>query len=470
MWRAARVEPMPNERLQQAAVGGVMAAVVVAIATGRMPRWLRITLVVAVLVLACGAGLFTYRYATQPTTLTVAVGSAEGDAARLMTAIAGRMAAAHSSVRLKILDKGTVIEATKAFSAGQADLATVRGDIGDLSAARTVVLVTNGVVLIVTPPGSSVTSFDDLKGKTVGVIGSEVNQKVIEVLSKEYDLERAKVRFKDLPVADIPQALKSRQVSALLVVMPLSEKYLSMLRNLFPNAKQKPGLIAIESAGAIAAYAKAFESFDLPKGTLRGSPPVPDDDLTTLRIPYYLVAKKTLSDDTVGAVTKAVMEARRELVGEYPLLAQIGKPETDKDAYVPVHPGAAGYFDGDQKTFFDKYGDQFFYGSMLLGSLMSLFAAAWKYMIKDSAGPERHPLPRLYALSEQVNTAQSEAELAQIEQSIDDILKAELDRYASGAAEPAEAAALSLATHRLEHLINQRRATFDGPRRIGAAS
>ena len=35
-----------------------------------------------------------------------------------------------------------------------------------------------------------------------------------------------------------------------------------------------------------------------------------------------------------------------------------------------------------KKTFFDKYGDQIFYGSMLLGTLTSLFAAAWKFMTK----------------------------------------------------------------------------------------
>jgi len=72
-------------------------------------------------------------------------------------------------------------------------------------------------------------------------------------------------------------------VNALLVVMPLSEKYLSLVRSYFQQGgKRHPGLIAIESAGAIATVAQAYESYDLPKGTLRGSPPIPDDDLTTL--------------------------------------------------------------------------------------------------------------------------------------------------------------------------------------------
>ena len=57
------------------------------------------------------------------------------------------------------------------------------------------------------------------------------------------------------------------------------------------------------------------------------------------------------------------------MAGEYPLLAQVSSPSTDKDAYVPIHPGAAAFFDGDEKTIFDKYGDQFFYGSMMLGTI-----------------------------------------------------------------------------------------------------
>jgi hypothetical protein len=85
----------------------------------------------------------------------------------------------------------------------------------------------------------------------------QMNYPVVEALKQEYDLERAKVQFKDLNLGDISQALKSKQVNALLVVMPIAEKYLAMLRALFPrNGKSNPALIAIESAGAIASVTK----------------------------------------------------------------------------------------------------------------------------------------------------------------------------------------------------------------------
>src|SRR5262245_16270755 len=249
----------------------------------RLPMWLRIVLVGCFVFVATGAGLFGYRYFTTPTTLTVAAGSVDGEAIRYLTAIASRLASNNSPVRLKVIDAGSALEASKEFSAGKVNLAVVRADVGDLSDARTIVLLAHAVVLIVAPPGTSIESMGDLKGKTVGVGGGEVNHAVVQALTKEYDLDRQKVHFKDLAIADVEKALQSKQVSALLVVMPLSEKYLSILRNVLQmNPKRKATLIPIEAAGAIANFSPAFESFEVPKGTLRGSPPIPDDDLTTL--------------------------------------------------------------------------------------------------------------------------------------------------------------------------------------------
>jgi hypothetical protein len=282
-------------------------------------------------------------------------------------------------------------------------------------------------------------------------------------LVKEYDLDSAKVQFKGVTPAEVKQGLKAKQVQALLVVMPISDRYLAMLRDIFPrNGKQTLSLIPIESAGAIAAVTRAYESYDLPKGTISGSPAIPDEDLTTLRVPFYLVANRKVDKDTVTSLTKAIMDARRDLISEFPLLAQISTPSTDKDAYIPVHPGAAAYFDGDTKTFFERYGDQLFYGSMLIGALSSLFVGAWKFMLQGDGGkPETRPINRLYGLSERIANASSEADLADVEQRIDEILKDELAKSASGESDAAESAALGLATHRLEYLISRRRTMLE---------
>jgi TRAP-type uncharacterized transport system substrate-binding protein len=159
-------------------------------------------------------------------------------------------------------------------------------------------------------------------------------------------LARTKV-FKDVALADARRALQSKEVSALLVVIPLSEKYLSLVRGLFPQGpKMLPVLISIGSAGAIAQANGAYERFDVPKGTLLGSPPVPDDDVTTLRTNLYLVANKKLSADLVGSLTKTIMSVRRDLIIEEPIFAKIAAPSADADAYLPLHPGAAAFYNG----------------------------------------------------------------------------------------------------------------------------
>src|SRR5216683_5499718 len=106
-----------------------------------------------------------YRYYTRPVTLTVAVGSIDGEAAKAMSAIASRLVTINAPVRLTVVDTGTALAAAKTFSAGKADLAVVRGDVGDLSQAQAVVVVSHMVVLIVAPPGSTIESIEKLKGR-----------------------------------------------------------------------------------------------------------------------------------------------------------------------------------------------------------------------------------------------------------------------------------------------------------------
>ena len=80
-----------------------------------LPLWLRFVLLVGVVGLAAGAGLFAYRYYTRPVTLSVAVGSVDGEAAKTMSAMASRHVATNAPVRLKVVDSGTALEAANAF-------------------------------------------------------------------------------------------------------------------------------------------------------------------------------------------------------------------------------------------------------------------------------------------------------------------------------------------------------------------
>jgi TRAP-type uncharacterized transport system substrate-binding protein len=433
------------------------------------PLWLRFVLLAGVLVLAIGASLFGYRYYTRPVTLTVAVGSIDGEAAKAMSTIASRLVSTNAEVRLKVIDTGTAVEAAKAFSEGKVDLAVVRGDVGDLSQARAVIVVSHMVALIIAPPGSTIDSMDKLKGRRVGVIGGSANGRIVDVLSTEYGLDRAK-GFKDIALSDARGAIQSKEVSALLVVIPLAEKYLSLVRGFFQQSpKALPVLIPIESAGAIAQSDRAYESFDVPKGTLRGNPPVPDDDLTTLRTSLYLVAKKTLGSDLIATLTQTLMSVRRDLMGEQPIFAQIAAPSTDTDAYLALHPGAAAFYNGTQQSFMDEYGNWIYLTPMVLGGVASVLAAGWKFL-GIGQPVEQGPLDSLYALGRRIRKADSETELSDIEEEIDSILATQRARSASGDENAVDDATLNVAAHRLESLVHDRRALLATRPRIPSAA
>jgi NMT1-like family len=297
-----------------------------------------------------------------------------------------------------------------------------------------------------------------LKGRRVGVIGGDANTKIVDVLSREYGLDRAKM-FKDIALPDARRAIQSKEVAALLIVIPLAEKYLSLVRGFFQQGpKALPVLIPIDSAGAIAETERAYESFDVPKGTLRGAPPVPDDDLTTLRASLYLVANKKLGNDLVTSLTQTIMNVRRDLLREQPIFAQITAPSTDADAYLALHPGAAAFYNGTQQSFMDEYGNWIYLTPMILGGAATVLAAAWKFLGLGEPITRQGPLDSLYALARRIRKVSAEAELSEIEDEIDEILNAQRARSAAGDDTAVDDATLNVAAHRLESLIHDRRA------------
>ena len=114
----------------------------------RLPFWLRAVALVGAVIVMTGAGVLGYRWYAHPVTLTLAVGSIDGEGSKAMSALASQLVSTGASVRLKVVDT----EAAKEFAAGNVDLAVVRGDVGDLSQGQAVVVLTHATVLIIAPP------------------------------------------------------------------------------------------------------------------------------------------------------------------------------------------------------------------------------------------------------------------------------------------------------------------------------
>ncbi len=203
---------------------------------------MRIALVVGLAALT--AGLRSLRlpiFSIRPVTLTVAAGSLDGEGARLMNALASRLAVDGQFQHPAEGDRHRYAARRRRslFAKGDVDLAIVRGDATDLKSARTVVVITHGVLMLLGLPGTSITDFDHLKGKTIGVVGGAVNQRIASVLDSEYDLTRSKVKFVDLTLPEVAAAIQGKKVQALLIVTPISGRYLTHPAQFLPARRPR---------------------------------------------------------------------------------------------------------------------------------------------------------------------------------------------------------------------------------------
>ena len=118
-----------------------------------------------------------------------------------------------------------------------------------------------------------------------------------------------------------------------------------------------------------------YESEEIPGSIFASSPPRPEDKIDTVSVNHLIIAPKSLSDTAVGAFARQIFTNRQQLARELPTASQIEKPDTDKDAALPAHEGAAAYIDGNERTFLEKYTDYLWFAILVLSGIGS--AGAW---------------------------------------------------------------------------------------------
>lgn len=200
-----------------------------------------------------------------------------------------------------------------------------------------------------------------------------------------------------------------------------------------------------------------YESEEIPGSSFTTSPARPDDTVDTVGVNHLIVAPKSLSEATVGAFTRALFNVRPALVREDPAASKIEKPDTDKDAAIPAHPGAAAYIDGTERTFLDKYSD-YIWGIILLLSVLGS-ATAWlrHYLKRDERSLTSEHRDKLLAALAQVRKTDSIEELDSLQQDADDFLRETLESYDDGAIDDGDLSAYGLVLEQFHHAVADRR-------------
>jgi TRAP transporter TAXI family solute receptor len=428
----------------------------------------------SLLVLAAGIFLFgavaaaTY-YVLRPVTLRVAVGPAGSDDEKLIKALAQAFTHEGSPVRLApIVTEGTT-ESIALLAASKADMAVARGDLDLPASATSVAILRKNVVVLWAPsglpakgsrkpPAPKIKELGDLAGHRIGVIGrTQANVTLLRVILTESGVNPDKVAVTQFGTSQLAELARDPAIDAFMAVGPLNSKITTEAIAVTAKARGEPKFLPIDVSDAIAQKHPLYESEEIPGSVFSSSPARPEDKVDTVSVNHLIIAPKSLSDTTVGTFVRQLFAIRGELAKEVPGAAKIEKPDTDKDAALPAHPGAAAYIDGTERTFLEKYSDYIWGVILLLSGLGS--AGVWLRHYLNRNEREKITLHRdnLLTMISKVRQAESEEELTAMQGEVDGILREALDCYDDGGIEEGDLSAIGLVLEQFHHAVADRR-------------
>src|SRR3954463_10630405 len=411
-----------------------------------------------------GAVAGTYYFAMRPVTLRIAVGPPNSDDVKVVQTLTQSFA--HSHVRLRPTQTDGAVASAAALGEGKADLAIIRGDLDVPKNAQAVATLRKNVAVLWVPPlakgkkaGPKITKIQQLAGRRIGVVGrTPANVNLLKVILRQYGVDAAKIEIVQFPAGEAADAIRNQKADAYLAAGPVNSKITTEAINASMRDGASPKFLAIDAAAAIAQNYSAYEASEIPAGAFGGSPARPDDEIKTIGFSHHIVARKGLSEATVSTFTRQLFAVRQTLLSEFPLAAKIETPDTDKDAAIPVHPGAAAFVDGEEKTYLDRYSDYIWWGLMALSAMGS--AGAWfaSYLKKDERNTNSPLRERLLDMIAAARKSDSIEELDQLQGEADEILRDTLQCFEHGAIEEGALTAFNIALEQFHNAVPDRRA------------
>jgi TRAP transporter TAXI family solute receptor len=416
-----------------------------------------------------GAGAGAYYFSMRPVTLRIAVGPANSDDIKVVQALTQGFAQSHGHVRLRPLQTEGATASAKALADGNADLAIIRGDLDVPKNAQAVATLRKNVAVLWVPPAAKgkgkksdpkITKVTQLAGHRVGVVGrTQANVNLLKVILQQYGIDPGKVDIVQFPVNEAAEAIRNQRADAYLAAGPINSKITADAINATTRDGGAPTFLAIDSAEAIAQNHPTYEATEIPAGAFGGSPAKPDEEVKTISFSHHIVARKTLPESTIAAFTRQLFAIRQSVMAEFPLAAKIETPDTDKDAAIPVHPGAAAFVDGEEKSFLDRYSDYIWGGLMglsAMGSIGAWFAGYFKKDVRNNSSLR----DRLLEMIAAARRSDSIEELDHMQTEGDDILRDTLRCFDDGAIEEGALTAFNVALDQFHNAVADRRAVL----------
>jgi hypothetical protein len=256
---------------------------------------------------------------------------------------------------------------------------------------------------------------------------------------------------------DLVAIVSQKGVDAILTVGPLRGRSIEIAMAALASGNRAPVLIPVDAAEGMAARGPEYQKADIPAGFFRGSPPQPKEDVATISIAVRLEARQNLSEEVVTRLTKRLFAMRRSLQSEVPVAAAMEKPDTEKGSADAVHPGASAYYENNEKSFMDQYGDWLYISAMAFSGLGSVIAAMFGLTRARARKAALGLVDQLIEVKQVAHTTQELSRLGGLEAQIEDLSTKGLRFARDNNFDEAGLAALRLAIDEARRAISDRR-------------
>jgi TRAP-type uncharacterized transport system substrate-binding protein len=397
-----------------------------------MWRFLRIRkdriILLAALGLAICAGLAAlgYWYFASPTKLTVAVGPRDGVEHGLIATYAEALAERKRDIRLRIVAFDDVKSSAEAMQQGKVDLAVVRPDVALPTNSATVAILREEALVVVVPTASKIADLAGLDKKRLGFVSHhDADLPIIGSVLRHYDLASPNLTLVPLERETIAEAFSSKRIDALaFVAAPVSREASEILRAVLAAANGKVTVIPVGEAEALALKSPVLTAATIPAGSLWGRPKLPDEDAKTVAVSYRLMARTDLDRVTISKVAQYLFQMRSRIAPAAPAVHLMKAPDTDTStsATLPNHQGAIDYFNREQMTFMDRYGDWLWLALFASGGIGSGFAWVAQLFVRKRRELVDKVLDRVLCILGEARRAKTPAELDDLAVEIDGLV------------------------------------------------
>jgi hypothetical protein len=327
---------------------------------------------------------------------------------------------------------------------------------------------------------NAVDKISALVGRRLGIVGrSPSNVELLKIIVRQYGIASDKVvlltgddvgkpnapdkiSVVQFDINNVGPQIRDSNVDAIMAVGPVSSQITADAIAAATRGKEPPTFLAIGAAEAIAERNPIYESTEIKAGAFGGSPPRPEESVDTIGVNHYIVVRRGLGEGVVADFTKHLFAIRQSLTAELPSAAKIEKPDTDKDAPVPVHPGASAYLDGELKSFFDRYNDLFYWGLMALSLFGSAFAGLLSYNKADDRVRRLAALERLLDIARAARKANTVQAISELEASLDAIQAEMIQEVEANTLDETAMMAFQVSFEQARTAISDRRAIVAG--------